>query len=87
MSSERVTVSLPDEIRAAAQRVAEKRGTSFSAVVTEALTAWMRGCLVDVWLAEHQSAHGEFDENELRVLARDAGVPYVGPGRAGAPAA
>ena len=42
----------------------------------------MRGRPVDAWLAEHQSAHGEFCEDELRVLAADAGVPYVrsGPG-------
>jgi predicted transcriptional regulator len=82
MSSARVTVSLPDDVRQAAQRVAEERGTSFSAVVTEALTRWMRGRLVDAWLLEHQTRRGEFDEDELRVLAVDAGVPYVGPGRA-----
>jgi predicted transcriptional regulator len=78
MSSERVTVSLPDDVRRAAQRIAEERGTSFSAVVAEALTGWMRGRLVDAWLAEHQAAHGAFDENELRALAAEAGVPYVG---------
>jgi predicted transcriptional regulator len=82
MSSERVTVSIPDDVRRAAQRIAEERGTSFSAVVAEALTGWMRGRLVDAWLAEHQATYGEFDENELRLLAADAGVPYVGPGRA-----
>ena len=87
MSSERVTVSLSADIRRAAQRIAEERGTSFSAVVAEALTGWMRGRLVDAWLAEHQSAHGEFDENELRALAADAGVPYVGRGRPGDSAA
>jgi hypothetical protein len=53
-----------------------------SAVVAEALTGWMRGRRVDAWLAEHQATYGEFDENELRVLAADAGVPYVRPGRA-----
>jgi predicted transcriptional regulator len=81
MSTERVTVSLPDDIRRAAQRIAEERGTSFSAVVAEALIGWMRGRIVDAWLAEHRAAHGEFDENELRGLATEAGVPYVGPGR------
>lgn len=87
MSSERVTVSLPDDLRRAAQRIAEERGTSFSSVVAEALTGWMRGRLVDAWLADHQAAHGAFDEDELRALAADAGVPYVGPGRAGDSAA
>lgn len=81
MSSERVTVSLPDNVRRAAQHIAEERGTSFSAVVAEALIGWMRGRLVDAWLAEHRATHGEFDENELRKLATEAGVPYVGPGR------
>ena len=83
MSSERVTVSLPDNVRKAAQRIAEERGTSFSAVVAEALTTWMRGRLVDAWLAEHQAAYGVFDEDELRALAAEVGVPYVGPGRVG----
>lgn len=87
MSNDRVTISLPDEVRRAAHRVAEERGTSFSAVVTEALTGWLRGRLVDTWLAEHQARHGEFDENELRALAAEAGVPYVGPGRYGESAA
>ena len=62
-------------------------GTSFSAVVTEALTGWMRGRLVDAWLAEHQATHGEFEENELRALAADAGVPSSGPAGAGDSAA
>jgi predicted transcriptional regulator len=82
MTNERVTVSLPDDVRRAAQHIAEQRGTSFSAVVTEALTGWMRGRLVDAWLAEHQARHGQFEESELRALAAEAGVPYVGPGRA-----
>lgn len=73
--------------RRRAQRIADERGTSFSSVVAEALTGWMRGRLVDAWLAEHQAEHGDFDEGELRALAADAGVPYVGPGRAGEPAA
>jgi hypothetical protein len=81
MSTERVTVSLPDDIRKAAQSIAEDRGVSFSAVVAEALTGWMRGRLVDAWLAEHQATHGAFSEEELRALAADAGVPYLGPGR------
>jgi hypothetical protein len=87
MSNERVTVSLPDDLRQAAHRIAEERGTSFSAVVTEALTGWLRARLVDAWLAEHQATYGNFDENELRRLAADAGVPYVGPGRPGEAAA
>lgn len=79
----RVTVSLPDEVRRGAQRVADDRGVSFSAVVAEALTGWLRGRLVDAWLVEHQAAHGAFDEAELRALAVEAGVPYLPPGRGG----
>lgn len=87
MSTERVTVSLPDEVRRAGQRVAEERGVSFSAVVTEALGEWLRGRLVDAWLAEHQATHGVFDETELQALAAEAGVPYLPAGRSGEPAA
>ena len=78
-TTERVTVSLPAEVRQAAQRVAEASGVAFSTVVNEALAAWLRTRLVDVWLAEHQATHGEFDEDELRALAVEAGVPYLPP--------
>jgi post-segregation antitoxin (ccd killing protein) len=86
MTAARVTITLPEELRAAAQEVAEAAGLPFSAVVTEALAAWTRGRLVDLWLAEHQSSFGEFDEEELRALASESGVPYVPPGQ-GRPAA
>lgn len=81
MSSQRVTVSLPEEVRSSAQRIADDLGLSFSAVVSEALTGWLRARLVDAWLAEHQNQHGAFDEAELRALAAEAGVPYLSPGR------
>jgi Arc/MetJ-type ribon-helix-helix transcriptional regulator len=76
---ERVTVSLPPDVRQAAQRVADDAGVSFSSVVNDALDAWLRGRLVDEWLEEHQAEHGAFDEEELRQLAADAGVPYLLP--------
>ena len=69
-----------------ARRLPE-RGVPFSAVVAEALTGWMRGRLVDAWLAEHQAEHGTFDEAELRELAAETGVPYLAAGRTGEPAA
>ena len=78
-TTERVTVSLPTEVRRAAQRVAEATGVPFSAVVQEALATWLRTRLVDAWLAEHQAAHGAFSEDELRALAAEAGVPYLPP--------
>jgi Arc/MetJ-type ribon-helix-helix transcriptional regulator len=86
MSTERVTVSLPGEIRQSAQRIADGLGVSFSSVVSDALAGWLRSRLVDAWLAEHQENHGAFDEDELRALATEAGVPYL-PARAADPAA
>lgn len=83
---ERVTVSLPADIRQAAQQLAESTGSSFSAVVNEALAAWLRTRLVDAWLAEHRHAHGDFDEDELRALAAETGVPYTPPSSRGAAA-
>ncbi len=81
MSTERVTVSLPEDVRRAGQRIADELGLSFSAVVAQALAGWLRARLVAVWLAEHQAEHGVFDEDELRALAAQAGVPYLAPGR------
>lgn len=85
MSTARVTVTLPEELHAVAQRAAREAGLPFSTVVSDALAGWVRGRLVDEWLAEHQAAHGAFDEDELRALAQDAGVPYLAPGRPGRP--
>lgn len=82
MSTARVTVSVPEEVRRDSQRIADELGLSFSAVVTEALTGWLRARLVDAWLAEHQAEHGAFDEAQLRALAAETGVPYLPPGRA-----
>ncbi|GAA1168539.1 type II toxin-antitoxin system CcdA family antitoxin [Pseudonocardia alaniniphila] len=79
MSSDRVTVSLPAEVRLAAQRVAQEAGVPFSAVVTEALETWVRGRLIDAWLVEYQAEHGAFDEAELREIAAEAGVAYIPP--------
>lgn len=79
---ERVTVSLSGDMRRTAQAVADELGLSFSAVVSDALTGWLRSRLVDAWLAEHQSVHGAFDEDELRALAAESGVPYVAQRRA-----
>jgi hypothetical protein len=82
MNIERVTVSLPTDLRRAAQDVAEDAGVPFSAVVADALTAWVRGRLVDAWLLDHQAERGTFDEAELQALAAETGVAYVPPRRA-----
>jgi len=87
MTTERVTVSLSEEVRRTSQRIADELGVSFSAVVIQALNGWLRGRLVDAWLAEHQTKHGAFDEDELRQLAAETGVPYLAPGRTEEPAA
>lgn len=79
MTTSRVTVTLPVELHASAQQVAEAAGLPFSTVVAEALAAWTRGRLVDQWLAEHQENYGAFLEDELRTLAQETGVPYVPP--------
>jgi post-segregation antitoxin (ccd killing protein) len=81
MTTSRVTVSLPSEILQSAQHIADERGLSFSAVVSDALAGWLRSKLIDAWLAEHQVNHGPFNEDELRELAADAGVPYLAPRR------
>lgn len=86
MSTERVTVSLPGQIRQSAQRIADDLGMSFSSVVSDALAGWLRARLIDAWLAEHQENYGAFDEDELRALATEAGVPYL-PARNADPAA
>jgi hypothetical protein len=79
MSADRVTVSLPTGVRQAAQRVAEDAGVPFSSVVASALEAWLRGRLVDVWLAEHEAEFGQFEEAELQRIAAEAGVAYLPP--------
>jgi post-segregation antitoxin (ccd killing protein) len=86
MTAARVTITVPAELERAARDAAERAGVPFSTVVSEALAAWLRGRLVDAWLAEHQATHGTFDEDELRALAESAGVPYV-PARRGRSAA
>jgi hypothetical protein len=81
MTVERVTISLPAEIRAAAQTAADAAGVPFSSAVAEALSAWVRGRLVDAWLDEYEAEHGAFTEAELQSIAIEAGVPYVPPKR------
>jgi len=80
-SSERVTVSLPSDVREAAAQIAQASGRSFSAVVNEAMSAWLRTRLVDAWLDDYQEEFGAFYEDELVKLANEAGVPYVAPRR------
>jgi hypothetical protein len=86
MTTDRVTVSLPTEVRQAAQKLADAAGAPFSTVVSEALQVWMRSRLLEAWLMDYEVEHGAFDEDELQALAAESGIPYVPPGL-GVPAA
>jgi hypothetical protein len=79
MTIERVTVSLPADVKAAAQQVATHAGVPFSSVVSEALAAWLRSRLVDAWLAQYQVEFGAFTEDELQDLAAEVGMVYLPP--------
>ena len=82
MTTERVTVSLPAEVRQEAQRWADENGVPFSSVVSQALITHLRGLAIDEWLRDYQDRNGAFTEDELQSLARDAGVPYIPPSAA-----
>jgi len=86
MSTERITISLPSEVRQAALLVAQSAGVPLSTVVNEAITAWLRTRLVDAWLTDFESNHGAFDEAELQALAAETGVPYLPPRSRSSPA-
>lgn len=74
-----MTVSLPTETRAAIQEAAEAEGVPVSALVNRALEAFTRGRLLDAWLREYEARRGAFDEEELRALAEESGIPYIPP--------
>ncbi|GAB3756851.1 type II toxin-antitoxin system CcdA family antitoxin [Microlunatus parietis] len=79
MRTSRVTIALPEELQHLIAHEADQLGVPFSAVVTTALAAWARGRLIDAWLSEYETEHGTFSEDELKALARDAGVIYLPP--------
>jgi predicted transcriptional regulator len=76
---ERVTVSLPAQVRQKAQQLAEAEDTTFSAVVTSALEDWMRGKLLDEWLREFEAEFGPISEDELEAFAQKSGMRYLPP--------
>lgn len=80
-TTERVTISIPADLRASAARLAEGEGRSFSAFITSAVEDHIRGLLLDEWLAEQAEADGGWDEDELKALAERTGIPYLPPGR------
>jgi hypothetical protein len=77
MTIERVTVSLPAELRQAAQKAADATGTAFSSVVADALLDWVRGRKIDELLAEYEAEAGEITEQEMRDMAKEMGLPHV----------
>jgi predicted transcriptional regulator len=79
MTIERVSVSLPSDVRQAAQKLADATGVPFSTIVSESLSIRLRGIALDEWLADVEASHGGFTEEELRETAQKFGVPYVLP--------
>ena len=79
--AERVTISIPADLRASAARLADREGRSFSAFVSSAVEDHIRGLLLDEWLAEQAEADGGWDEEDLKALAERTGIPYLPPGR------
>ena len=82
MTIERVTVSLPAELRQAAQKAADATGTAFSSVVADALLDWVRGRKIDELLAEYEAEAGEITEGEMREMAKEMDLPHVEKRRA-----
>ncbi len=82
MTIERVTVSLPAELRQAAQNAADATGTAFSSVVADALLDWVRGRKIDELLSEYEAEAGEITEEEMRGMAKEMGLPHVEKRRA-----
>ena len=76
---ERVTVSMPANVRESAARIAEDEGQSFSALVTSAVEDWIRGRLMDELLQELADERGGWDEASLQTLAAETGIPYTPP--------
>lgn len=76
---ERVTVSMPANVRESAARIAEDEGQSFSALVTSAVEDMIRGRLLDEWLEEMAAERGGWDEESLKALAAETGLPYTPP--------
>jgi hypothetical protein len=79
MAKSQVTVRVPEEIKEFAQRVADESGRPLSAVLSEALGQWVRWRLWDEYLVDWQSKYGTFDEEQLKNVAREHGMPYVPP--------
>lgn len=79
MAKSQVTVRVPEEIKEFAQRVADESGRPLSAVLSEALGQWVRWMAMDEFLREWRAEGGQFDEERLRSVAEQHGMPYVPP--------
>lgn len=79
MPIERVTVSLPAELRQAAQKAADSTGTAFSAIVADALLVWVRGQKIDELIAAYEAEEGEITDDEMQAMAEQMGLPFTSP--------
>ena len=80
-TTERVTVTIPVEMRRHAQSVADERHVALSTVVSEALASYLRSRALQEWVTEYEVEHGVITEDELVEFARETGVPYSPPRR------
>jgi hypothetical protein len=79
MAKSQVTVRVPEEIKVFAQRVADESGRPMSVVLAEALGQWVRWRAFDELLREWRAEDGPYDEDKLKAVAEEHGMPYVPP--------
>ncbi len=80
-TTERVTVTIPIEMRQAAQREAEERNVALSTVVSEALAEHVRARALREVVEDYEAEFGVITEDEMREYAARVGIPYSSPRR------
>lgn len=65
MAVDRLSVTVPSEIGAALRALANQRGETVSAIITEAITHQVRLAALDKLLAESERRFGKLDESEV----------------------
>ncbi len=80
-TTERVTITIPVEMKRDAQLIADERHIALSAVVSEALASYLRTQALQEWVAEYEAEFGVITEEELIEYSRKTGVPYSAPQR------
>ena len=79
MAKAQLMVRVPEDIKEFAQQVADESGRPLSVVLSEALGQWVRWRALDQLLREWRAEDGPFDEEKIRALAEERGMPYVPP--------